>query len=426
MSLGNGFQRLQASNLPIFRWERGAAVWFYTPGGLAVVPAGMAENFQSQTTGDPRSRQGAAAWLYQRAVQAQRAWSEISARPYAPTCLTLYLHNACNLACTYCYSATQTGPADHLTLATIRDAARIVAENCQRQGLPFTAVFHGGGEPTLYPAEVDAALDLLEGIAADNGLAIFRYIATNGVLRPERAAWLARRFDLIGISCDGPSEIQNQQRLHPQGLDAPQMIEQTANIIHQAGKPLHVRVTLTPASFRRQPEIAAYISEELRPQEIHVEPVYRAGRVKSGDCFTPEQADEFVGAFLEARSIAQYYSIPWLTSGSRPWEVHGPYCQVFRNVLHLIPGSAATACFKTIDAGQADQQHLAIAVSAATRAILSLTRPTFNHCAGPCWRKRRNARPASIDTTASESARIFVRPRARPPRQVFAAGCSAA
>lgn len=52
-------------------------------------------------------------------------------------------------------------------------------------------------------------------------------------------------------------------------------------------------------------------------------------------------------AFLDGQSTAQKYGVSWLTSGSRPDEIHGPFCQVFRNVLNLTPDGSATACFKS-------------------------------------------------------------------------------
>lgn len=44
--------------------------------------------------------------------------------------------------------------------------------------------------------------------------------------------------------------------------------------VHLANKPLHVRVTITPQTINRQTEIAEYVCQRLRPQEIHVEAVY--------------------------------------------------------------------------------------------------------------------------------------------------------
>ena len=282
---------------------------------------------------------------------------------YSPVCLTLYMNNVCNLGCSYCYAhpvkPQRLGMGEkHLNLVEIMAGAELVADNCQRQGKPMTLVFHGGGEPSLDEPMIDQALDKIEALVNQRGLELFRYIATNGVVPTRRAGWLAERFDLVGISCDGPAEIQDVGRplridkVGSMGRSSSRYVERTARILQEAGKAFHVRVTVTPSSFHRQPEVARYICETLLPQEIHAEPVYShhesgsSERVGEIDGFVEAQAQAYVDAFLEARRVAGSYGIPWLSSGTRPHEIHGRYCHIFRDVLNLVPGGAVTACFK--------------------------------------------------------------------------------
>lgn len=64
--------------------------------------------------------------------------------------------------------------------------------------------------------------------------------------------------------------------------------------------------------------------------------------------------------YLLARQIATNHGIPWTSSGSRPSEIHGPYCNINRNVLNVIPGGFATACFKITSPAQASDNKLVI------------------------------------------------------------------
>lgn len=307
----------------------------------------------------------------------------MTSNAYSPVCLTLYMNNVCALSCSYCYAhPVKPQPSGvsgkHLNLVEIMAAAELVVDNCQRQGKPMTLVFHGGGEPSLDEALIDQALDEIEVLGKQRDLDIFRYIATNGIVSTRRAGWLAERFDLVGISCDGPADIQDT--LRPFRIEnnknklksSSRYVERTARILREAGKAFHVRVTVTPTSFHRQPEVARYICETLRPQEIHVEPVYShrqtgdPGIAEETDGFKQAQAEAYVEAFLEARRVARSYGIPWLSSGTRPQEIHGRYCHVFRDVLNLVPGGAVTACFKVgnsdeladspLKIGQVDEQ----------------------------------------------------------------------
>ena len=351
------FQPLPDSTLPIFRAERAGESWFYAPGYLVLASPDQAEAFAAQLAA-PQPDHPTALELRQRAGQALASRQASLNEPFAPLCLTLYLNNTCNLACAYCYARPQAKSTARLSLEAIRSAAQLVAANCAEQGVRMTVVFHGGGEPSLPLARLQQALALVEGVAQAHGVGLFRYIATNGVMPAENAAWLAQHFDLIGLSCDGPPDIQARQRPLRTGESSTPWVERTARLVRQAGKPLHVRLTLTPATFQRQPapdlqaEIAAYLCAQLRPQEIHAEPVYtpRLGEAQAGS--QPEQAApgiqaaEFVQAFLQARQVARAAGVRWSNSGSRPAELHGAYCHVFRQVLNLIPGGQATACFR--------------------------------------------------------------------------------
>jgi sulfatase maturation enzyme AslB (radical SAM superfamily) len=199
---------------------------------------------------------------------------------------------------------------------------------------------------------LQTALEIIEGVAAQRGLALFRYIATNGVMPASRAAWLAARFDLIGLSCDGPDCIQARQRpLHSRRSSLPS-VERTAGILLEAGARFEVRVTVTPDSFRQQVEIARYLCERLKPSAIRVEAAYPNELNAPNSGFSPEMAGEFVLHFLRARQVAHGYRVPWLSSTSRPGEIHAPPCQLLLQALQIIPGGSASHCFKISVPGQ--------------------------------------------------------------------------
>ena len=365
------FHPIPGISLPIFRRELEAQTLFYAPGYLVKVESARAAAFASSLLDSSPAGGAEAGELRQHALSAiERRRKDIEAE-FIPYCLTLYLHNRCNLKCGYCFSAPEdaASPAPPLTLDAIRAAAEIVARSCQQAGQRFTAVFHGGGEPALDPARAESALQVVEAAAAAFQLDIFRYIATNGALSIEQAAWLARRFDLIGLSCDGPASLQERHRPLQNGGSSTPLVERTADIVHAAGKPLHVRVTVTPDSLPELEAVAVYICEQLRPEEIHVEPVYQGGRAVAEACFWPDQAEEFTEAFFKARTIAHRHGVRWLASGSRPGEVHGPYCHILRNVLQLIPGDLVTNCFKNTTAFSQPSSQIIGRFDASSRSI---------------------------------------------------------
>lgn len=342
-------------NLPVWRRNASEYALFYTPGYVCAVDRAEADHFEEQIR--PAAAIPEARELWQRARAAVAAAQHQQEEPFCPECLTLYLNNECTLRCRYCYAAPSIRAGLRLEEGVVAAAAEQVAANCFKKGLPFHIVFHGGGEPTRHPERVRSLLERLDAIAARYNVSQFRYIATNGVISEATAVWLAEHFDLIGLSCDGPPEIQNTQRPQHHGQGSAHIVERTVRILHAQGRPFHIRTTITAQTLHRQAEIATYLCQELEPAAIHFEPVYSGGRAVA---IEPDQAASFVTHFLEAQQVACDYAIPLSFSGCRPREVHGPYCHVFRQVLNLVPGGAATACFKITTAKDAQQRGVAI------------------------------------------------------------------
>lgn len=342
---------------PIFRRDCESHAMFYAPGALCVTGLEAADRFED-TIGP--SGEGWGGRLWRRAGNAVAAAGRQQEEPFSPECLTLYMNNECNLACVYCHTDPSREPAARLDLDTIAAAADLVAAHCRRKGRPLYGVFHGGGEPTLHRERVDRALDLLEAAADAHGVDVFRYVATNGVVGEEKAAWLAGRFDLVGLSCDGPEEMQNTQRPRWGGGETARAVERTARILREEGCRVHVRTTVTPGTLRRQPEIAGYVCRELCPEEVRFEPVYLGGRTGRAGGLHARHAAEFVARFLEAQEVARSYGVLLTCSASRLDAIHGPYCNTFRHTLNLVPGSVATACFAVTDAVQVGRKGVAV------------------------------------------------------------------
>jgi uncharacterized protein len=404
------FRPIGADGLPLFRRDCAEYATFYAPGVLCVVPLQDAGRFEAaippsgDTTWQPDQEMDWRSELWQRAKRAVAEATAQQQESFNPECLTLYLNNECNLRCVYCYADPLPEPAANLELEAISAAAEVVAANCRQKGLPFYVVFHGGGEPTLHGAQAASVLSLLEAVASAYDVELFRYVATNGVMPETKARWLAHSFDLVGLSCDGPADIHDSQRPRWDGTGSLQVLQRTAHILREEGCPIHVRATITATILHRQAEVAEYLCQQFAPEEIHFEPVYCGGRAGLETGLDTDLADRFVHYLLEASRVAQSYGVSLLSSGSRPGSIHGSYCNVFRQVLNLVPGGAATACFKTSDARTAGEKGAVIGrVDSRTgrfeidygrlqalRKQLGISPPRcascFNryHCAGDC------------------------------------------
>jgi len=351
--------------LPIFRLSDCEHSILYTPGHLC-----PADGFDSQEAqevsplemrGQRREETHIPLSLVNAARQARDSWEEMGRDDFHPECLTVYLSHRCNLDCAYCYSAPvrNSGHEGVLREEVVLAAARLTAECCAVRQRDFQLVVHGGGEPTIHFPLIRRLVEKTRCMADDYKIGWKAHLATNGVVATDQAHWLAKNFSSIGLSCDGPPEIQDRYRRRADGSGTYTLVEQTGKTILNAGGKLILRTTILPQTMHRQAAIVEHWIRNLGAVEIRFEPVYAPLR-KAGLRFEAGQADEFVRYFLQAAHTAADLGANLKFSGVRLDELHGPYCNVLRNVLQLLPDGTATACFLGMETGSVAGRRAAI------------------------------------------------------------------
>jgi radical SAM protein with 4Fe4S-binding SPASM domain len=341
------FQHIPSTHLPIYQFKTAEIGLLYTPGLLWKVSLELMRDIECQT----KNKQYTPDFIrfINRASEVLKIYQALINVKFNPTNITFYVNQKCNLNCQYCFSIKSPNPIAELSLKSAIAGLELVAENCRLANMPMTLAIHGGGEPLRSFHKVQMILKHLQSIIERDGLVVNKYIATNGVMPIQKAKWIAGHFDRIGISCDGPVGIQAVQRPAIDQCNTNQIIERTAAVIRDSGKTLDVRVTITPETIELQPLIAKYICENLKPVAIHAEPVYLGKRTSLSDCINQSQVKIFIDSFLQAQKLAQGYCSSWEISGTRLNGVHTSYCHLFQQVLNLVPGDTATACFKLVN-----------------------------------------------------------------------------
>lgn len=350
-------------DLPIYYLDKLRLPVLYTPGTLAVTNREDAELIREIWSGSAANRKDGSdvvlsqmTWLIDHARKVVASREHWLAEGFNPECLTVYLSNLCNLSCVYCFadrngnrrldSLSQHHPV--IQEEAFQAAAKLVVRNCAEKNRPFQLVLHGGGEPSIHWDLLCRFVNFSQSAAKRAGVEWIGYIATNGVLPVERAKWLGAKFQRIGLSCDGPPDIQNRQRPLINGGVTADWIEQTAKAVHDGGAQLEVRTTITAETVRRQKEILLYLVQTLGPENIRFEPVYKIGNESSQRSIL-DGVDDFATGFMEARQAALNLGVELSFSGVRLNELHGPYCNTLRQVLHVTPDCAVTACFFCVD-----------------------------------------------------------------------------
>jgi radical SAM protein with 4Fe4S-binding SPASM domain len=309
---------------------------------------------QNSLQGIPTTAINHAQSLEESARRALNLYKEKSEEAFIPECLTVYLSNDCNFQCQYCYSHQSTSlncnenPAPEnqsiMNPAIVFSAAELVAGYCKETRKKFHLVFHGGGEPTFHLDRLKTIRSQMGALCKRFNIELFSYIATNGYLDESTVYWLIKNISLIGLPCDGPPELQDTLRPSKSGKKSSYFIERTARILREKDHPFIVRSTITPFTIEKQEDIVLYLQEILGAREIRFEPVYLSDESnKLG--FKPHQAAIFVESFLKAQKLAQHLGCQLSLSGARVDELHGPHCNVTKQVLQVSPSGVASACF---------------------------------------------------------------------------------
>jgi len=125
---------------------------------------------------------------------------------------TLYLTNSCNAACVYCYSERLRGGRKAEGAMTPRQIETIVAQVLRS---PFARInfFLYGGEPMMAPELMAQVVDTVHRHNQLLGKTVTFNTTSNGTLLDARRIDLLKEKGIgIGVSFDGPPEIQNRNR----------------------------------------------------------------------------------------------------------------------------------------------------------------------------------------------------------------------
>ena len=352
------FNKIHKS-LPIYRMDVSGKSIIYTPGYQKTISRKDADTIEQAWNNEVKSpfNDDVISNIESIEIQAQQVlhkWQLYINQPFSPECLTIYLSNRCNLHCTYCYARGENNRHRALDRSfivnedAVHAAAVFVIQNCIRKRAPFNLVLHGGGEPTLHWKLIKWITRETKRLAKEAGVVWFGYIATNGIMTEKNASWLTHHFSRVGISCDGPPSIQNDLRPFIDGEGTSHIVECTVQALRRSGIHFDVRTTIMPSTITKQKEIVRYCIHNLGASSIRFEPAYRLHQKKL-EGFTPGHVDMFIDYFIEAQKYAQSHSVSLTYSGVRIQELHGSYCDIFKNALHLTPNGEATACFFCID-----------------------------------------------------------------------------
>ena len=134
---------------------------------------------------------------------------------FIPTLFIIKISSECNLKCEYCYTRKNKGELSEETLAHI---ANLIVNWIKKNNLKRIKIGFLGGEPLLFTEKIEFFISQLYSLMNGKNDAISLSIQSNGtLLTKEKIRWIKKRKIIIGVSLDGPEEINDTARKFPDG-----------------------------------------------------------------------------------------------------------------------------------------------------------------------------------------------------------------
>lgn len=173
---------------------------------------------------------------------------------------------ACNLRCKYCYYIDKSSllgsssPGRRMELPLLEKYIADYFDSVQSGSVDFC--WHGG-EPLLlgldyFRAAVRLQRKLSKGREYTNSL------QTNGtLLNAEWCRFFRENGFLVGLSVDGPPDIQDASRVNAAGRGSSDAVRRAASLLRDNGVEFNTLTVLTSSSEHRAAEVYEYLTEEL-------------------------------------------------------------------------------------------------------------------------------------------------------------------
>jgi len=181
----------------------------------------------------------------------------------------------CNLDCKYCfflskemlYPGSRFRMADELLEAYIR-------QTIEPQSVPDVTVSWQGGEPTLMGLDFFRRSIELEDKYRKPGQRIQNTMQTNGVkLDDEWCEFFREHNFLIGLSLDGPREMNDAYRVDKRGEGTFDRVVAAARLLEKHGVEFNILCTVNAANVEHPLSVYRFFRDEVRTQFIQFIPI---------------------------------------------------------------------------------------------------------------------------------------------------------
>jgi len=276
---------------------------------------------------------------------------------FQPTSVTLLPSFVCNLKCIYCYSEGGERVCSYcdqkVSMISIEVAKKaidfIITNAIVLKSKKIIVGFHGGGEPMLFANKLflEETIHYARTQADIFKLTLYVSAVTNGLdIEKFDIQWLKQNFNKIGISLDGPPDIQNFQR-PKQGVnpDSYSGALRAIQLFEAYGINYSIRSTITKHNVYRMREMVEHFLQITKLKNFHFEPLFECGRCETTKIEAPSP-EEYITYYNEASDYAILHGAEIYFSGSTTNKISDHFCGAAGSNFFITPDQHITTCLE--------------------------------------------------------------------------------
>ena len=266
---------------------------------------------------------------------------------FEPTHVTLFLTDACNLRCVYCYANGGDNPRPALIpMEAARAGIDLVAKNALRKkAKAFSVGFHGAGEPTVAWELYTELIGYARRRAEQLGLKVSCATCTNAVMPESHARWVAKNTETATVSVDGLPRYHDLQRPKADGSGSFEDVRRTLEIFNEMNFFYAIRATITEHNVHTMAEMVAFFDDNFNVGDMQFDPLIFSGRCRTSGCKAPPDevyVREYVRAYETARRRNRLVGFSCLSFTS----LKTFYCCAVSDGFTVTHDGHVTACFE--------------------------------------------------------------------------------
>ena len=222
-----------------------------------------------------------------------------SSQTIAPSKLTLFPTNRCNMRCRYCYASNSRGAETTMDREIATSAIDYHLSVLKEQGRTvFLLEFHGGGEPFCAWHLVQGIVQYARRRCTEEGIELHVVAGTNGVLSKTKLSWVIKHFTFLNVSFEGLPHVQDFHRPMANGGSSFGHVDETIGFLDEHNFPYALRCTVSSYNEKLLAETIEFIASRYKTKLLFLEPMFACGRFTLDERISGPDMYAFADTFM--------------------------------------------------------------------------------------------------------------------------------